>query len=931
MGGEVWSVEGNSPEYPQVIFDAIKDNRGFITELEKSEPPSWLLGWFMDYLSTIWTLPILGSVVAKMIDFLCDELQHERFAAIHPLGVLTAARVCAFSTLRSVKLTTLQLLVNADKRARTESSAQRISVFAHVLDIHSSTFVSVAFDRRYSKDSWSEARKGSRELVRTALINDTRDVADAITRLSKRLTDSEQELVVPSIRKQMWKEMYVKLGGSDVDGLAVILAVQGCSAHMDSLAQKPFRDLGKKIGGNTVENTVTAIDDALVAFRTGFLDAISRFANYTTSSVVLDLLKAPGTIRDIMALMLSPIEDNQMAAQALIGQAFDVDVRQDCFRALLENLPQTSFNGIFDVLDQFIYYAGLVPEACSLSKSIVRCMTDVIDVLCSSENGLLRRSSYLKKGAEGHSTAENLPKWWKLMARSISIIFRRTPGWSLFFGTKEMVEWMRDALIFGRDMLAQWRAIESAALITSPEAATLKPGRMSKLGRRMVEDLKEVLVELGRWLRLTDEELLYQSFALLETLLGCFKDTGIPPPEEAIKKFTKTINDARNKDPNRPQTRLDSSRIQRLENALAAFKDDEDDEVEIVSGPVKREKVDSDIEILDGPPPQKTVHQKLMEASKAAGKAKVDGQKLNFGVGFTTASATIKDQQISKFFTKESKEPSKDRIKEKEREKKDTVPSRPAAQVRKPPILPQKPQPSSPQPSSDESSDENAEETGFAALGDIQRKPSPKKKPIITERRPAERRGIQLMDLPGGNAALRNRFNRRDESRRTQMRLKPDISGFHRVLLSWNYDHEGQEPPSARQHSRYMHVVDRFSSFEQYGGIFQPLLMMECWAQIVKSKGEPIDSYSCTVSNRQYVDDWIDVDLGIIDKPTEWTLADTDVVLLREQGGKKSVLGKAQAYKASQFGGCTATVRCVSRCDPGLTGGTKWSVCKVFR
>lgn len=95
----MWLVEGNSPEYPQVIFDAIKDNKSFIAELEKLEPPPWLLGWFMDYLSTIWTLPILGSVVAKMADFLCDELQHERFATIHPLAILSAARVCVLSHL----------------------------------------------------------------------------------------------------------------------------------------------------------------------------------------------------------------------------------------------------------------------------------------------------------------------------------------------------------------------------------------------------------------------------------------------------------------------------------------------------------------------------------------------------------------------------------------------------------------------------------------------------------------------------------------------------------------------------------------------------------------------------------------------------------------------------------------------------------------
>ena len=820
-------------------------------------------------------------------------------------------------------------MTNADNRARSEGSKQQIAVFTHVLDIHSSAFVSAAFDRRYSKDSWSEARKASRALIRTALTNDTRDIAEAITRLSKRLTDSEQELVVPSIRKQMWKETHNKLGGSDVDGLAVVIAVQSSAAHMDSLAQKPFRDLSKKVGGTAVDNAVTGINSSLATFRSGFLDAVSKFANYTTSSVVLDLLNAPGTIHDVMALMLSPVEDNQTAAQVLVGQAFDVDDRQDCFKALLENIPNASLNGIFDILEQFVRYAALVPEACSVSKSIVRCMTDVIEVFCSSENGLLRRSSYLKKGAEGHSTAEDLPKWWKLMARSISVIFRRTPGWSLFFDTKVMVEWMRDALIFGRDMLAQWRVIESAALVVSPEAATLKPGRMSRLGRKMVEDLKEVLMELGRWLRLTDEELLYQSFALLETLLGCFKDTGIPPPEEAIAKFTKTINDAKKKDPNRPQTRLDSSRILRLENALSAFKDD-DDEVEIVSGPTKEED-DSDVEIVDGPPPRKTINQELMKAGKTAGKARADGQKLNFNVGFTTASATIKDQAISKFFSKESREPSakikKEKDEKKERDKRGVIPSRPAIPVPKASIPPPKPPP----PPSDDSSDGSAEETGFAALDGIQRKPSPKKKPIAIERKPVERRGIQLMDLPGGNAALRSRLNRRDESRRTQLRLKPDISGFHRILLSWNYDYEGQEPPFIGQKPRYMHVVDRFSGFEQYGKVFEPLLMMECWAQIVKSKDEPQSFYPCTVSGKQYVNDWVDVDLGITDQPREWTLAETDVVLLREFGGKKSVLCKAQVYKFSQFGGCTATVRCVARCDPGLANGSKWSISKVFR
>ena len=86
---------------------------------------------------------------------------------------------------------------NAGKRARAENSAQQISVFAHILDIHSSSIIS-AFDRQYSENVRFEVRQGSRELVRTTLINDTRDAADAITRVSRRLTDSEQEFAVAS-------------------------------------------------------------------------------------------------------------------------------------------------------------------------------------------------------------------------------------------------------------------------------------------------------------------------------------------------------------------------------------------------------------------------------------------------------------------------------------------------------------------------------------------------------------------------------------------------------------------------------------------------------------------------------------------------------------------------------------------------------------
>jgi hypothetical protein len=52
---------------------------------------------------------------------------------------------------------------------------------------------------------------------------------------------------------------------------------------------------------------------------------------------------------------------------------------------------------------------------------------------------------------------------------------------------------------------------------------------LSRIGKKMIDDLQQFLPELTKWLRLTDEELLHQSFALLQSLLDCFKKPAYDP------------------------------------------------------------------------------------------------------------------------------------------------------------------------------------------------------------------------------------------------------------------------------------------------------------------------------------------------------------------------------------------------------------------
>ena len=221
------------------------------------------------------------------------------------------------------------------------------------------------------------------------------------------------------------------------------------------------------------------------------------------------------------------------------------------------------------------------------------------------------------------------------------------------------------------------------------------------------------------------------------------------------------------------------------------------------------------------------------------------------------------------------------------------------------------------------SSSESEDETG-PSLDDMVRKPATVKKPV-------ERRRVIMMDFPtkAKNPAL-ERLSKKEEARRVALRLKPDISSLHRTILSWSFDHDGSEPPGNRL--ELLRVPDKFSDVHHYRRVFEPLLLMECWAQIQQSKEEASASYESKILARQYTDDWVDVDIMLSEAvPKDWFLMDTDIVLLKNPDGSKKHMAKVLNFKTSQVG-LQATIRLkLGENDHGPQGGTSWLLSKVFR
>jgi senataxin len=750
-----------------------------------------------------------------------------------------------------------------------------------------------------------------------ALKTDCQTVSATITQLSRAVSHHDSEITVPGTRKQTWAKIFASVQPHDSDALSTIISVAAPFSHLNPLTKSAFASvLGKQ--GSNVKAAFDGVNSALAVLRAGYSEIISKYANYNSSAAVEALLRQPGVAKDVAILMLCPSEELQGAAQALVGQAFDADVRVECFNAMLRNMSGETLEGIFATLDTTARYTAIVPEACDISKALVRCLTDVIEVLCSSPDSLLLDDVFLSSD-HGKGLRLALPKFWTLMTESISIIFRKTPAWSVYFGAEDMIRWMRDALIFGRDMLAQWRTFESAA-VSQMDSSSQKPSRhkLSRIGRKMIDDLQQFLPELTKWLRLTDEELLHQSFALLQSLLDCFKKTGVRPLEAGVQKLTRHIEGSRNKDA-KAQTRLDSARILKLEASLAAFGDDDDD-----------------IEFIGQSLPSKMVQQKPPKSKKSSA---VDSSR--------QAAAPDKKPSIStKVPSTRPRESAFFTTKDQERLSEDTCMPRLQSAVsssrrdpptdRRPSLHPEK-LTSSSEDSSYEGSDR---ESGLASLGKFQRTPRVK--------RPAERRQTKMLELPTNvNSAALRRMRERDDARRIALRMKPDISGLHRTILSWTYDHSGPDPPSNDFKAPLVRLPDRFSDYQHYQRIFEPLLLLECWAQILQSKEEVTDFFESKITSRRFVDDFIDFELAIVEPLKKgWSLSDSDIILLRHPGGNHSAMGKVLNFRLNSSAqhvnqGATAglqhaiqvSVRCHfgNRGDPGLQIGSTWKIGKVFR
>jgi senataxin len=386
--------------------------------------------------------------------------------------------------------------------------------------------------KEYPELKWRSVRVTAQEVLQVFLAADSQDIVESAIglatvaneeRVRQRKIRSKKPVGPPvkvdklrraTIRRELWTMAYNSVLPNDPSGVAIFMTAIASSSHIELLdRQRAWKgdDLTQSISREDWVDGVRAINAGVQAIRSNFSHAIESIAMQSDPTVLASLWKIPGIAKAATILLLSPADNIHDPILSLISQSFEADERGDCFRELLKRYPDQAVDGLCEFLSNFINIARISPESCSLAKWLVRCFTDIIEALCQGSDTadpLLSSSSFLSTFAGGKSMPRRLQDLWQLMTTSLAVIFKRTQAWAPLFDNDVMIDWMRDAIIFGRQMTEHTRIFEAAVLGRSESAYSggtgESPSRVTRTGKDLVSKLHVVLVELVSWLRLTE-------------------------------------------------------------------------------------------------------------------------------------------------------------------------------------------------------------------------------------------------------------------------------------------------------------------------------------------------------------------------------------------------------------------------------------------
>ncbi|CAI6264635.1 unnamed protein product [Periconia digitata] len=617
------------------------------------------------------------------------------------------------------------------------------------------------------------------------------------------------------------------------------------------------------IKGTSMPVTVKKFNDRFELLSRSITDVATRLADFHPKQLSV-LFKQPTAASAIISLLFSSTEDTRSAAIELLKVMSSQDERRDALQYVLRLHYKFGLIGIADSSN-----AVKRKRTFAAAPSMMRTCTDIIDVMCHPQDGILRSRQL------DSSEALVTLNVWKSLWDALTICFGTTEAWSnLGVHDKEaMMNFCRDVMQFADNLFDQCSIFASALASSNKDDGT--NDRSDNL-KKLLEEPARTMDELSKWLRLRDEYLSTKSVTLISKLLIRLRDVKIEIQADTLTFMEKVLSGV-------VKARLSLQQQAELQRAL---------EIHLGRPLVKDEEQ-----------PSKEHRQGSLSEWMSAGTSKGVTKDLASRPDRSTSStstmsrmkesrelAKIKEAQAAKAAKlEENKNAAQNEFKRKrqqelERQKKEkeaaiakarkargltSVTSEAGSgldgigilgkdQARKGEGL---------MHSSDESDDDEGDfDEELFGVSRPKFKDGPKTN-IVNE--------IKIQ-MPVRKRKIQRSF------KDMRARLIPDLSFLHKTILGWDYFHDGDFPPKSR--GGYATVLDKFQSPQDYQATFKPLLTLEAWQGFVKAReenqGRPYDVRIITRSN---VDAFLEVSSTMTQKDfKDAQVSEGDVILLHK-------------------------------------------------
>lgn len=608
------------------------------------------------------------------------------------------------------------------------------------------------------------------------------------------------------------------------------------------------------------ESWNNALGRTLQHVTTDFLHRLDEF----TPDQLDEIYQEDDGAKGLVSLLFSGNDDVHQAALNVLKTMTSEDSRQDSLKHLLEVFFTNTLAAVTEAMRTISVAKVFTP--CSVMLKLVR---DVFNCLCDSQDGILR-----SRVITDEKEAAALRMFWVMTWSALETIFSRTEKWSDGKYEKSVLsDFCRDTMDFANTAFDQYSLIATTIVKAAP----------SSTGKKLLEMPSIAFRGISMWLRLRDEYLIAKAVALTSKMLIKLQENAITLPLESTRYIENNITNGSS----RVKTRLTPNHKAELQQALEKHIGRSLSAVAIeVSEPIRKKQGTLQTWAQSAPgqagvvttpatgKPGKNVIDIDAWTKKAEVKKPAVPQKPNAAT--QKAAQKVQQDQHAFLLNRQKAKAEADRLKQAAIAKangnlgagsgvaglgnfgKDHAVKGQNIMV-----------------SSDEESEEDEEDDMDDDLFGGK----------VKQLRKADRPGLGLSGATGLRPEAKKGPTRIHKTVRSlkdmRARLAPDLGSLHRTILGWNFFFDGDFPPGSNQ-NEFSHVSNVYTDPTTYQQTFEPLLLLEAWQGLVKSREENSSKpYEIKVHNRSNVDHLIEISSVVSQQEQrELSLMEGDIILL---------------------------------------------------